>query len=170
MQTMSLKRINSYPHLANEVPELVEWLTTYLGYGPVSRAGLLWYFRPWRSSRTRPAKSGVYATVHGDFVGFSYYSAEYGQWLMSFEKVAAAQSCADSFAKAVRKGDSAAMGVYQSWHQSKLWSAAPVDDIGEMPYWSLNRGELHYNDEAIHLAMLRQAVDPQCQRKFFTRN
>lgn len=144
----------------------LELLLRYMshGRGPFS-SELHWYFKPWRSSRTRPREKGVYATVHGAFHGFSYYAADIGKWLMSFDNAQAAQRHADSFYKDYKAGAPNAVETSISWHQNKQWSEAPLAGIDQMPSWCLrDDGRLFVNDEALTLGLLRYAVDPKMRR------
>lgn len=171
MPRIQSKDTPTYTVHPDESDEVRELLLQYMshGHGPFS-SELFWYFKPWRCSRTRPAESGVYATVHGSFHGFSYYAADIGSWLMSYETVCSAQRTADSFRAAVQAGDRKAVGVHISWHQSKQWSSAPLTGISEMPKWTCNEnGGLSVNDEALGLALIRQAVDPKMTRQAFCR-
>ena len=161
----SLQPNQNFSFLPEEEEQVFDLLNKYVGQDP------RWYFKPWRSSRVHPAKSGVYATSHwthhGEYFGFSYYAADYAMWLQSFDNVESAQRIADSFRADLAANKSNVIPACLSSHQDKVWSEASLAGVQQMPCFSRHpdHGRLRANDDAFSLALLRQAVDPQLKRK-----
>jgi hypothetical protein len=153
--------------LPEEEAQVFDLLAEYVGEDPY------WFYKPWRSSRALPEKSGVYATTHwthhGKYYGFTYFDAERKLWLQSFDNVESARSMGEDFRTemATARDIFAVMSSYKSWHQEKCWSEAPLAGVYQMPYFGHepDSGKLRANDDALSLALLRQAVDPHLKRK-----
>lgn len=109
-----------------------------------------WYLRPRQPRKRKPTASGVYVRRNPDgWVGFVYFDANRGRWLMAFERRASAQGLADDY---LAERDPS-LGVYASTYQDVPWSLAP-DGLNAFGY--------PLDTEALlTLALLRHAVDPK---------
>lgn len=169
-----IQKTNEAPRVIgrHEQAQVVEFLEKYLDHktGYPESSDAFWFFKPWRTPRSVPKESRVYATIHvthhGCYYGFSYYVAECQRWLMSSASAVFAQATADTYHAVVKAGKLRESGAYLSAHQEKRWSEAPLEGISELPYWCRDReDQLQVNDEALNLALLRYAVDPELKRK-----